>query len=325
MPLPGSPPITLSQIQSEFSAANLQAASTAAGLDPLPTSMLDFLGLSAYTKQTYTYLTPGTYYLTIPANKPDGLMNVLCVGSGGGGGGAIAGNGYDGEPGGYSGSAGGGGGGGAVSGYISSLDPVVAGQTITIVVAAGGLGASGISSVPGGGNIFKGDEGSVTYVNWRLPGEITALKICWATGGWGGRTFNSNYRFTAGKLTNGNGGDSGIATAYTYPYGKPTTANAGGPASGSTDAITGGGGGGAGGAGATFTGGVGASITLTGVSGNTLGAGGQGGNTYGNGNGPNGANVGDGGGGAESYVFYNFTPVSYTGGDGAIGGCQVYV
>ena len=47
MPLTGSPPITLSDIQSEFSAASLSAASTSAGLDPLPTSMLDFLGLSA--------------------------------------------------------------------------------------------------------------------------------------------------------------------------------------------------------------------------------------------------------------------------------------
>jgi len=41
------PPITLLDIQNEFSAGSLAAASTAAGLDPLPTSMLDFLGKSA--------------------------------------------------------------------------------------------------------------------------------------------------------------------------------------------------------------------------------------------------------------------------------------
>ena len=48
MALTSYAPITLSAIQSEFSAGSLASASTAAGLDPLPTSMLDFLGLSAY-------------------------------------------------------------------------------------------------------------------------------------------------------------------------------------------------------------------------------------------------------------------------------------
>ena len=46
--LTNTAPITLLQIQNEFSAGSLAAASTAAGLDPLPTSMLDFLGLSNY-------------------------------------------------------------------------------------------------------------------------------------------------------------------------------------------------------------------------------------------------------------------------------------
>lgn len=49
MPLPSSGPITLQQIQSEFSAGSLAAASTPAGLDPLPTSMRDFMGLTNYT------------------------------------------------------------------------------------------------------------------------------------------------------------------------------------------------------------------------------------------------------------------------------------
>lgn len=56
MALPTSAPITLLQIQSEFSAGSLAGASTAAGLDPLPTSMLDFLGLSsasAYLDSVY--------------------------------------------------------------------------------------------------------------------------------------------------------------------------------------------------------------------------------------------------------------------------------
>jgi hypothetical protein len=48
MALPTSAPITLQQIQSEYGVAGLINASTAAGLDPLPTSMLDFLGLTNY-------------------------------------------------------------------------------------------------------------------------------------------------------------------------------------------------------------------------------------------------------------------------------------
>jgi len=52
MALTNSVPITLSAIQSEFSAGSLSAASTAAGLDPLPTSMLDFLGKSAVSIPT---------------------------------------------------------------------------------------------------------------------------------------------------------------------------------------------------------------------------------------------------------------------------------
>ena len=47
MALTSSTPINLLAIQSEFSAGSLSAASTAAGLNPLPTSMLDFLGLSS--------------------------------------------------------------------------------------------------------------------------------------------------------------------------------------------------------------------------------------------------------------------------------------
>jgi hypothetical protein len=48
MPLPPSGPITLLAIQQEFARASLAAASTPAGLDPLPTSMRDFMGLTNY-------------------------------------------------------------------------------------------------------------------------------------------------------------------------------------------------------------------------------------------------------------------------------------
>jgi hypothetical protein len=55
MALPSSAPITLSAIQSETGTANLAAASSAAGLHPLPTSMLDFLGWTSAA----AYLDPG--------------------------------------------------------------------------------------------------------------------------------------------------------------------------------------------------------------------------------------------------------------------------
>jgi hypothetical protein len=48
MTLPSSAPITLQQIQSEYGVSGLVNASTAAGLNPLPTAMLDFLGLTNY-------------------------------------------------------------------------------------------------------------------------------------------------------------------------------------------------------------------------------------------------------------------------------------
>jgi hypothetical protein len=56
MTLPSSGAITLQQIQSEYSTSGLAASSTAAGLDPLPTSMRDFMGLSsasAYLDSVY--------------------------------------------------------------------------------------------------------------------------------------------------------------------------------------------------------------------------------------------------------------------------------
>jgi len=335
MPLPSSPPITLSQIQSEFSAANLQAASTAAGLDPLPTSMLDFLGLSAYTMQTYTYLTPGTYYFTVPANKPDGLMNVLCIGAGGGGGGSIAGSGYNGEPGGFSAAAGGGGGGGALAAQISDLYPVVPGQTITIIVGAGGAGSAGYD--PESFGVYTGSPGDETSVDWNISG-YNADKVCRATGGLGGRNFNSKFRYSA-PLTNGTGGDSGIATNFRSPgtlYAKPGGAGYAGNIATDLDVdhVTGGGGGGAGSpaTGTIGQGGIGDNISLTGVSNLTYGAAGNGGAAYGGANpgdganGANGANVGMGGGGGATYVFRSRSPaVTHFGGNGAQGGVQIYV
>lgn len=59
MPLPIAAPIYMKDfsgttgIQDEYGVSNLQQASTAAGLDPLPTYMLDFLGLGCLTLNMY--------------------------------------------------------------------------------------------------------------------------------------------------------------------------------------------------------------------------------------------------------------------------------
>ena len=330
MPLPASAPITLSAIQTEFSAANLAAASTAAGLDPLPTSMLDFLGLSAYTPQTETYVTPGTYYFTVRTGKPaNQVMNVLCVGGGGGGGGAIAGTGYVGEPGGYSGASGGGGGGGAVTYRISSSaygNLVSAGDVITIEVGSGGVGAAGIESLNPTGP-FAGSSGGSSVVYWGAPFPAPGAEVryCWSTGGYPGRTANSNYRFTASKLTNGNGGNSGVTIYGTGGTGASGYAGTIGDWS-AVDGFPGGGGGGAGGASPYAPiAGPGLSVSLTGIVSTVFGQGGDGAPQTGDGNGDNGNQYGKGGGGAGSYVFYNQPAVSRTGGNGGGGGVQLYV
>jgi hypothetical protein len=66
--LPSSGPITLTAIQSEFSAGSLAGASTAAGLDPLPTSMRDFMGLTNYT-----------FSVNVPAIDIDWYYNDVAV------------------------------------------------------------------------------------------------------------------------------------------------------------------------------------------------------------------------------------------------------
>jgi len=70
MPTLTGPPITLSAIQTEFSAGSLTAASTAAGLDPLPTSMLDFIGRSA------------AFSFTISSNQTNANLRTLAVNAG---------------------------------------------------------------------------------------------------------------------------------------------------------------------------------------------------------------------------------------------------
>lgn len=326
MPLPASPPITLSAIQTEFSAANLAAASTAAGLDPLPTSMLDFLGKSAYTPQLRLFSTLGLQYYTIPAEKPAGqTMNLAAIGGGGGGGGAIAGNGYTGEPGGYSAAAGGGGGGGAYAGLSNAV--ISAGTVVTIYVGDGGYGISGIASETsgnGGISVFKADDGQDSQCSW------TGNLGIWVTGGRGGRTGNSRYEINPSKLTNGDGGNSGYTVRGSGTRDTPGHSGAvslGPTDTGVVDQWIGGGGGGAGGvAGGDSTDdpGPGLSLSITGIPATVYGMGGYGG-SFNLGPGENGTILGQGGEGAGSYEYTSNPPVSTSGGKGQQGIVALYV
>ena len=345
MPLPASPPILLKTsgastgIQDEFSAANLASAAAPAGLG-LPVSMLDFLGKSA--KELIVRVIPATYTFTTKSGASS--IAAIVVGGGGGGGGAISGSGYMGEPAGFSLSGGGGGGGGGVAVRRST---VTSGGTITVVVGAGGPGITGalsVGSTPPLEYVAYSGSSSSIYFGAGSVGSNTA-KYVYATGGQGGRTFNSNYRLTAGKLTNGNGGSSGYAVYYDTGDGYPAAAgNSGYPGQvNAPDDVVGGGGGGSAGAGGgggsiPSQGGPGASgfnigDAITGILNGPYGAGGEGG--YGQNdvtispnvtvsNGSNGVNVGDGGMGASTNIYTTFGSQAGLGGDGKAGGCAFY-
>ena len=171
MALPNPAPITLSAIQTEFSAGSLTAASTAAGLDPLPTSMLDFLGLSNYAPQVRVNATSGSGTWTVPTGCTQ--IWVMVVGGGAGGGGAQAGTGFAGEAGGYSANAGGGGGAGAVA--TLSAFAVTPGQSVSYTVGAGGFGnRSGIPQAGQGMETRRPD-------NSLDPEKISTEETRWMT------------------------------------------------------------------------------------------------------------------------------------------------
>lgn len=159
MTLPASAPITLSAIQTEFSSANLLAAATAAGVSA---NMLAFLGKSAFSPFLAAYTTVGTTNLTVPAGCTQ--IEMIIAGGGGAGGGTDTGSGAGNRL-----HAGGGGGGGGV---VNQTISVTAGQSITVVVGAGGSAGAGnpnnwthgsASSVTYGGSTYTGGGGLRGY------------------------------------------------------------------------------------------------------------------------------------------------------------------
>lgn len=135
MTTPCSPlPISASQIQSEFGGSNPISLSEYYGVAAgVPASgMISYNDLRCKSNliyATYYYTTPGTYYRTVPA----GVESVGYIVQGPGGAGAA------GKWGGFSvPNALDGGGGGASGEMRSGTFPVSTGQTLTIVVGAGG-------------------------------------------------------------------------------------------------------------------------------------------------------------------------------------------
>lgn len=201
------------------------------------------------------YTTPGTYSFTVPAGV--GEVCVLCIGGGGSSGGyTTSGNGPGSQ----------GGGGGALA-YKNNW-PVVSGQSMTVVVGAGGVqpASVGVSGIAGG-------DSYVTY----------GVNTCRAGGGAGGIPGDTS--------TSAGGAPSG----YYDGGGNGGSGGAGGPDNG--DDGTPGGGGGAGG----YSGAGGNGGHANGASGGTAGTSGAGGGGGGGGGGNGTYEYSAGGGGVGVY------------------------
>jgi len=166
---------------------------------------------------TTNYLTPGTYTLTVPADKTS--MRVTLVGGGGGGGGGALWT---------SGQASGGGGGGGqiTTAIFNNLTP---GATYTLTVGAGGAGGS-LGGNPGG----SGVSGVATAVT----GLVSSAG---GTGGGGG----ANGTGGAGGVSGGGAGAGGYDSNGGSGGASYGVGGAGGTvSSNATSGATGGGGGG---------------------------------------------------------------------------------
>lgn len=142
----------LSITATEINGTNLSVSGSLSGADITGATGTFGGSLSAGTVDitkligtTTNYLTPGTYTLTVPADKTS--MRVTLVGGGGGGGGGV-----------WNGAASfGGGGGGSGNLVISTFAGLTPGATYTLVVGGGGAGGSiNVDGTPGGGTSISG-------------------------------------------------------------------------------------------------------------------------------------------------------------------------
>ena len=285
-----------------------------------------------FTDQNYT--TPGTYTFIVPANAT--TLSAMAVGGGG--------TGDDGN----TGDGGGGGGSGGSAGFFNNL-AVTPGQTLTIVVGAGGVTTSvknakapdgGLSSVtfgsftmtvPGGigGSPYSTNPGAPapsapSFAN--TPGGVTTGGFAGGqggpgydgggggggAGGLGGTGGNGAFSLNSSPTNGGAGAGGGGASSATAGTGGSNSGFSGGAGGTGQNNTTGGGGGGS----ATYTPSV---ITTSGGNGNGLSSagsqGGQGGFPGGGGGGSfdGGTGLASAGGGGFVRLVWAGTVQAYTG------------
>lgn len=161
MALPVSPPLSMTQIATEFGGSLPHSMSeyygVAAGVPASGTlSFTDFLGKSAVIPGQQLFTTSGSF--VVPAGVT--LIKAVAIGGGGGGAEGAAGDSY----------AMASGGGGALS-YDNAIS-VTPGETLTITRGSGGSGAS---------NMSNGGNGGASFIQ---RGAVMLLR---AEGGEGGR------------------------------------------------------------------------------------------------------------------------------------------
>ena len=235
---------------------------------------LSYTNGGSVTRVNWT--TAGSYSHTVPSTATN-IQYLLIAGGGGGGGGGGT-------------TVGAGGGGGEGGEWITATDNTMAGQTLTIVVGAGGTGepAGG-----GGASILGGSSGYDSYVVGQLANSpIVPVVAIGGRGGMSSPQSGANETRVSVGGTGGPGADGGIGGAWSTNNGSGLSGSNGTtvPTVGTyTGRVLGGGGAG------------GSSFSFTGPTGGT-GGGGAGGNGSVNaaaaGGGVAGtANTGGGGGG----------------------------
>ena len=137
------------------------------------------------------FTTPGTYSWTVPTSVTS--LSVLCIGGGGGGGTSRQDDGS---------SGGGGGGGGGIKSGTFGVNP---GQTVTVIVGAGGLGAQGTTSADSMGKSGETSACGTISASGGQPGDFSP-------GGSGGSDYGeSGQRMSSDSHSRGGyGGGAGL-------------------------------------------------------------------------------------------------------------------
>ena len=266
MVLPTNNIIKLSDIQNEFGGINpiyiSEYYSNSSTYYTSNISSLPLINNTIYISMFYDlakdinilYTTVGTYTYTVPLGIK--TLCVLCVGGGGAGA-------YN-----TGSTAGGGGGGGLI--WVNSIS-VTTGQQFTIIVGAGGNGASGANTAGQNGSATRFYFGDGTTFNIQANGGGGAATRT------GGTYLLTNTVFTIGTYGGGNGGSGGAPLSTASGGGGGAAGYTGNGGNGGTNRGSGtagqGGGGGGGASSATNANGAGGVGILNGIGANgTAGA-----------------------------------------------------